>query len=1041
MAVPLDTPTICPVLIGRIRELAALRSLLDALRDGQGRLALISGEAGIGKSRLLAEVKTSALAQDFQLLQGNCFQTDTAYPYAPLLDLLHAFYAQHLPLTADQEPLVLELSHAFPDLALPFAVPAPVPIAAHTPDPQQGKRRLFTVLTHFFLHQAARQPVLLIIEDLHWCDESSLEFFLHLARQGRSQPLLLLFTYRSDEMTSALRHWLVQLDRERLGQEFELVRLTLPEVDAMLQAIFAPPHQLHADLLDSIYTLTEGNPFFVEEVLTSLIATGELRYADGAWERLAPAHDARGLSLIPRSVQDAVHQRTERLSAEAQQVLTLAAVVGRRFDFALLQQVLHWDDDSLLALMKALIAAQLVVEESEDQFVFRHALMRQAIYAGLLARERRSLHRTIAEVLESPSASLSMREVHLADLASHFYEAGIWSKALEYEQRSGERALALYAPRAATLHLTRALDAAHHLDVTPPGKVYLARGQAYETLGDFERALSDFERALDMARLAADGALEWQSMMALGSLWAARDYAQAGAWFRRAGDLASRLTDPTLRARSLNRLGNWLVNTGRSEEGLHTHHEALRIFEEQQDTQGMAETLDLLGITYGMRGDRVNAAEQLGQAIALFRCLGDSQSLVSSLAMRAVQSMPGASETTCSPLSTRDKCVQDAAEALRLARQIDWLAGQAYTENTLAHTLLSFGEFGPALAHAQEAMRIATEIEHRQWVAATSYALGNIYVLLLAPAAAIVALEAGLSMARELGSMFWMAALAANLGRAYVLKHDLLAAQATLQAVMPREQHPRAQAERQVALVWGELALAQGESDVALRMAEHLLASVPGSVPGQPVQPIPHLLKLKGEALLALASNEASPRRGTLPSRQGILHVKSLQAPSHLDEAVVALEDARRGAVARNERPVLWTIYRALGQAYQLLQREEQADQARTAGRQLIEELAMTIDNASLQDQFKRAALDSFPQEKPLPQREAAKQAFGGLTAREREVAALIAQGKTSREIADLLVISERTAEVHVSNILGKLGFTSRAQIAAWVVERGLAKH
>ena len=144
--------------------------------------------------------------------------------------------------------------------------------------------------------------------------------------------------------------------------------------------------------------------------------------------------------------------------------------------------------------------------------------------------------------------------------------------------------------------------------------------------------------------------------------------------------------------------------------------------------------------------------------------------------------------------------------------------------------------------------------------------------------------------------------------------------------------------------------------------------------------------------------------------------------------------------MARNARPVLWTIHRALGRAYQLLQRKEQSRQEYAAGRQLISELATTSEDASVREQFCRAALDSLPQEKlPLP-REAAKQAFGGLTAREREVAALIAQGKTSREIAGLLVLSERTAEGHVSTILGKLGFTSRAQIAAWVVERGLAK-
>ena len=231
-----------------------------------------------------------------------------------------------------------------------------------------------------------------------------------------------------------------------------------------------------------------------------------------------------------------------------------------------------------------------------------------------------------------------------------------------------------------------------------------------------------------------------------------------------------------MRARSLNRLGNWQGNTGRIEEGLQAHQEALRIFEEQHNTQGMAETLDLLGITYGMRGDRVKAVEQLGQAIALFRTLGDTQSLISSLGMRAVQSMPGSSETTFCPLRTRNECVQDASESLRLARQIDSLAGQAFAENTLAHTLLSFGEFGPALSHAQKASRIATEIEHQQWMVATSYALGHIYVLLLAPAPAIIALEAGLSLAQELGSTFWIATLAAQQGRAYILKHDLSAA-------------------------------------------------------------------------------------------------------------------------------------------------------------------------------------------------------------------------------------------------------------------------
>jgi predicted ATPase len=300
-----------------------------------------------------------------------------------------------------------------------------------TLDPEQQKRRLFSVLTQFLSSQAAQHPVLLIVEDAHWWDESSLELLLHLARRCTRQPVLFLFTYRSEETSPRLRHWLAQLERERLALELALLPLSRTEVAAMLQAIFAAPHPVATALLGTIYTLTEGNPFFVEEVLKSLIATGELQYVDGMWQCRSNQRDPSSFSFIPRSVQDAVNLQADRLSAAAKHALTLAAVAGRRFDFTVLQQVLRCDEDQLLALMKELIAAQLVVEESADQFAFRHALIQQAIYLALLARERRSLHRTIAEALESLYTSLTVREAHLTDLAYHFYAAGAWAKALE----------------------------------------------------------------------------------------------------------------------------------------------------------------------------------------------------------------------------------------------------------------------------------------------------------------------------------------------------------------------------------------------------------------------------------------------------------------------------------------------------------------------------------------------------------------------------------------------------------------------------------
>src|SRR2546421_1545061 len=992
----------CPVFIGRVSERDALFRLIDRIRSGLGGVALVCGEAGIGKSRLVAEAKAYAEAQDFFLLQGNCFQMDSSYPYAPLLDLLRA---SAVPTADAPDPIVLEFARLLPELAPDLSGPLPAP----QPDPEQEKRRLFAALTRFFKERASQRPVLLVIEDLHWCDDVSLEFLQSLARSCATQPLLLLMTYRSDEVQPSLQRCLAQLDRTRLSQEFQLLPLPRSDVDAMLDAMFALQISERANLLDLIYPLTEGNPFFIEEILTSLVSRGVLWSDDGVWQcKLHPDQRSEHVP-VPRSVQDAVQQRTHQLSAEARRVVTFAAVAGRRFDFAVLQQVMQCDEDRLLPLLKELVASQLVVEVSADQFAFRHALTQQAVYAGLLARERRSLHRTLAQAIEQLYATTPTLDAHLADLAYHYSKAEVWSKALEYAQRVGEKALALYAPHAAIVHFTHALTALHHLSGAQPSSVYRLRGQAYETLGEFERALSDYEHALEAARAAHARLLEWQSMMALGFLWTGRDYEQAGEWFRRASDLAEKLADPTLRARSLNRLGNWLVNTGRTQEGLEAHQEAFHLFETQENTQGMAETLDLLGVAHGFSGDPANAVKHFGRAVELFRTLGDSQSLVSSLAARALDSAPETTETTFSALRTRDECLQDTEEALLLARQTHSQAGQAFVEFVTAQVCSSFGEFGPALAHAQEALRIATAIEHQQWIVVTYGALGQLYLSMLEPALAISALEAGLAGAQTLGSAYWIGNLRSYLALAYVLRREFTRAEEVLKAVMPQEYQPSNLGERQVARAWAELALAQGKSTIALHIAEQLLVSAPGDVRQQP---IPHLLALKGEALLAL---------------------------KRLEEAARVLEDAILGAEQRQAPSVLWRVHGSLGQVYHMLKRADQAQREWSEACEIIAKLAETIDQTYLREHFVQAALQTLPSEKPLPSRRVAAEKFGVLTEREIEVLRAVAQGLTDIQVAERLVISHRTVHSPLNSIYSKLGITSRSAATRYAIEHDLA--
>jgi DNA-binding NarL/FixJ family response regulator len=959
---------------------------------------LITGEAGIGKSRLVAEAKASIAPRGFRVLQGACFPQDSACPYAPLLEMLRARLSGRTPaaVAAAVGPYAYDISALLPE-QVPLPDQAPAPLAL---DPAQQQRRLFAALAHCLTRRAALQPLLLIVEELHWSDEGSLDFLLYLLRRSADEPMLLIGTYRSDEVGPRLSYWLAQLDREHLAHELPLLPLSRDDVAAMLRATFALDRPVRAEFLDAIYTLTEGNPFYVEELLKSLVATGDIFYADGSWGR-KPLEELH----IPRSLHDAVQQRVTRLSDDARRVVALAAAVGRRFDFALLRRLAQLGESDLLRLIKELIAAQLVVEESAERFAFRHALTRQAIYAELLARERAALHSIIAETTEQVYAGAL--EPHTADLAYHFFEAGVWEKALSYARSAGERAQELGAPHAAIEQLTRALDAAGKLAATPSPGLYLARGRAYEMVGNFACAHDDYELCLRLARDARDGAAEWQALIALGLLWASRDYQQTGEWFRRALHLAQTIDDPQMLAHSLNRLGNWHVNTGQASEALRLHEQALALLEAQGDRQGMADTLDLLGMVNGLYGDLPSSIHQFGQALDLFRTLGDMRGQSSALASRSMFAAGVCTEPTFSPGCSYDESARDLSEALRLARQINWPAGQAYAEYTAGQVFEVFGDFGAALAHAQAALRIAIDIEHRQWVAATYKALGRIFVQLLAPDLAIQNLLAGLELAQALGSDVFISGITGPLAYAYLLNQDLPRAEAALAAAMPNGRLPRSLEERHMTLAWSQLALAQGAPDLALRIAEQLIESAPGSVRG----PIPVLLKLKGEALLALGRT---------------------------DEAVQILITARRRAEELEARALLWQILRALGQAHQRLGQKQAGQDAYAAARAAIAWLGATIDDADLRDGFLRAAHATLPAEKPLTARRAEAERFGGLTAREREVARAIGQGRSNREMADLLVISEKTVETHVSNILSKLGHVSRQQIAVWAAAAGL---
>lgn len=985
-------PLLATQLIGRATPLATLQEAVQVVPRRRGVCFLLAGEAGIGKSRLTTEARTLAQQNGFVIVQGNCYEPDHSLPYAPWLDLLRDFCARH-----DDAELIHAFGDTLPELArlrpqLHTLISTPIPPAPLT-DPEQEKRQLFTALFTFLTRLAETAPLLVVIEDLHWCDDTSLEFLQLLARRGRDLPLLLLLTYRNDELTPPLRHLLAELDRGRCATELTLSRLSLNDTQAMIAAIFEQEYPIQTEFVAAIHHLTDGNPFFIEETLKALVTAGDIFQAYGRWTRkpIAELH-------IPRSVEDAVQRRTRQLSPPAQALLQLAAVAGRRFDFNLLQTLTNHSEAELLALMKTLIGAQLVVEETADRFAFRHALTRQAVYHQLLRRERRTLHQTIAQTLEQLAAG--GLDVPLGDLAYHFFEAESWDKARDYAWQAGEEAQKLFAPRAAAEQFSRAITACEQAGQTPAAALYQARAQAYDRLSHFEQARADYEQAHRLARQQNEPEMAWQALLNLGFLWVGQEYHQAGIHLEQALQLARQMNRPAILGQTLNRVGNWHLMTERDDLSIPYHQEALTLFQQAGNRWGMAHSLDLLGISHFMHGDMVMGAHYYEQAIPLWRELGERQWLVSSLATYATRGGNGLFPFATTPSVPLTQCVTEVQEAIHLAQTIGWLNGEAAATTWYAILLAPRGEFQAALATGQTALALAEQLEHNLWLDTVHCLLGIVYRELGHFVQAEHYLQRALQGAKAARSITVIHTMSGNLARVYIAQGRLDEAEALLAEVITPDMPLRMQGQQLVRWAQAELMLARQTPSVALPIVEQLLSALPGTDP--PV--VPALWLLWGEVLLAM---------------------------ERYKEAEKVLAAAADAAANLDHLPVLWRTQATLARLYQARKQLKAMEQAAVQARQVITTLADKLTQPDLRQSFLQMA------ELQLPVAAARRTAsFGGLTRREHEVATLVSQGLSNAVIAETLVLSERTIEKHVENIMNKLGFDSRVQIAAWVVSQ-----
>jgi adenylate cyclase len=974
-----------PHIVAREAELARLDGFLQQALLGQARLVFITGVAGQGKTALLSEFARRAIAarSDLLVAMGNCNAfSGVGDPYLPFRDVLAMLTGdegsqwssgtisrKHMQRLWGALPTTIytllnrgdSLIGAFLDgkdlfsraaLSLPDNIQCLEQLhklieQRSTAANKLEQTFLFEHYTNFVLSLSKQYPLVFILDDLQWADSASVGLLFHLGRrlatiQGR---VMIVCAYRPEEVTvdrAGDRHSLVKVLHEfkrifgdssiNLDQSEERDGRRL--VDALLDT---EPNKFKQEFRGTLFQHTQGHPLFTVELLRAMQDRGDVfQDNSGDWIEASTLN----WQVLPARVQAVIEERIERLTPEQQQILATASVEGEVFTAQVIAEVQKVAQKPLLGqLVRELERQHRLVKELGEfptgqgrvmRYRFRHSLFQEYIYNRLGIGERRLLHRDVAEAMEN--LYQGQHDEMAVQLAHHFYQAGENNKAIKYSILAARRAARLYASDETVEHATLAIEMSAEISTNKVVRInlYRDRGLAYEALGKFNQAFSDLEITSQIAHAGNESQLECTALIDLGRLWASRDYHQSYGYYEQALKLARKINDPAILASSLNWMGNWYANAEKPKDAIAYHHEALEMLTVSGNQQELARTLDLLGIASLLGADSISSKRYFDQAIDLFRQLDDRSSLASSLTGRGNIGGAAYISLAMSPVVKACEARRDFEEAIHIACEIGFPAAEAWADWSLGLLEIVQGEYGNAFEVIQRGFHIAAGIKHREWVVGNQSALGVLYLELFALEEAQRHLEQAIILAEELRSQHWINQATGALTEVYLLQNDISQAQNTIEKVISPQMPMDSMLKRYCWVRRAELALAQGDPVLALEITDRLIGSASSVAPGRVVT---FLWKLKAEALAVMGQ---------------------------LEEACSLLCLALENAQENDERFLLWRIHASLGKLYASMNCQVSSGEELSMARTLIEELASTLRDEKLKQNFKAFACNTL---------------------------------------------------------------------------------
>jgi DNA-binding CsgD family transcriptional regulator/tetratricopeptide (TPR) repeat protein len=977
-------------LVGRDAELARLRGLLDEAGKGRAVAALVGGDAGVGKSRLVTEAATLATERGFTVLCGQCAEIGDSVPYLPFADALR---------TASPE--------------LEATVKARPVLARLLPDGGDGQRaegdwagltrqQMFGAVLGLLAELAADKPVLLILEDLHWADASTRDLVTFLLRMLHRERVATIGTYRTDDLHRRHPFRLLLADLQRLPSVVAVELGALPP-SALAEHLSSLPNgsgRLSAATLNHIVERAEGNAYYAEELLAAT-ASG-------------PA------GALPSGLAALLLSRVERVSDAAQQVLRAAAVAGRRISDDLVRAASGLPDDAYDQAVREALAHQLLVPDGMDGYAFRHALMREAVYNDLLPGERTRLHARLAAVVsEVPGAA--------AELAHHSLASHDVPGAFTASIRAGEEAERLGAPAEAHRHYDRALalwdrvDEAAALAGMSRGKLGLKSALAAAASGDVPRAVHLLRRIRGLLPPPGDAAAD---------------------------------DDPGLRTRVGERLAYYLLQAEDKEwfaEALRVARETVRETPADPPTWYLARAMATYAIAlmveggYGVALEWARRARQVARRSDAPSVEADTLVTIGQLSSRAGNS---------------DEAIGMFTAAYQQAATARVLGVELRAAYNLAHEHLVRGELAEAAAIAHSGVQRADEeglglapfgldLQHLHfqahyadgcWDHAQELADGYPVRVTSQPEAVLSSMALFIDVARGNPAAderrtwlepFWDDIFVAYIARGLLAEqalwrgdHDLALSHAA--AAISADSWPShspsvirvaaialsARADRACAMrAAGDLDAAAAEAAAAAALLD--LARTGARHPARPKK----VLGPEGRGWLARCAAEYDRACGA-------------NSPAAWEAVLAAFGPGYAYETARTQ----WRLAEALAEAG----RRDEAASAWRAAAATAARLRAAPLSAALGDLARRARLDAGRAGQGVRGGRSFRGATDVLTGREREVLRLLARGLSNREIGAELFITPKTASVHVSNILAKLGAASRTEAAAIAHREGV---